>query len=46
MAARPTAFIDNAENRNGNIAPTNNEAITYGFVMSMASMTVSGCDEL
>ena len=35
MAARPTAFIDKAENTNGNIPPTNNPAIISGLETSI-----------
>ncbi len=39
IAARPTAFIESAENKNGSIAPTNNEAITKGLVILIAIVT-------
>ena len=39
IAARPTAFIESAENRNGNIAPTNNAAITEGLVTLIITST-------
>ena len=35
IAARPTAFIDKAENTNGNIPPTNKPAIIWGFDTSI-----------
>ena len=35
IAARPTAFIDNAENKNGNIPPSNKPANTLGFAISI-----------
>ena len=37
MAARPTAFIDIAENTNGNIPPINNPAMISGRDTSMES---------
>ena len=35
IAALPTAFIDKAENTNGNIAPTSSPVITTGFEISI-----------
>ena len=37
MAALPTAFIDKAENTNGNIPPTSSPAIILGCDTSMAT---------